>query len=137
MMPLWQAHHAETSDNVYGPLDPDLSVYEQLDLGGRLRIFTATHAGELVGYQVFIVSEHLHSKDWIQASQDILYFRPEHRKGLTAYRFIKWCMNQLREDGISVVHQMVPVKAGIGPLFERLGYQKEDVSYSRCLLEAS
>lgn len=137
MFPLWKAHHDERVNKFYGPLDPDFAVYEQLDLAGRLRIYTVVQGGKLAGYQIFIVTEHPHSRDWISATQDVLYLKPEFRKGFTGYKFIKWCTKQLQEEGINVVHQVVPYKMNMGRLFWRLGYELEDVCYSKILQEVS
>lgn len=137
MAPLWSEHHAETANKFYGPLDPHLEMYEKCDLAGVIRFFTVRHQGRLVGYQVFIVSEHLHSRDMVQATQDILYLKPEHRRGLVGYRFLKWCMNQLKEDGIAVVHQVISARNDFGKILERMGYQLEDMTYSKLLQEVA
>lgn len=137
LMPLLEAHFAENKNEFYGQFNPDLVAYQQADAGGMLRIFTASHKGHIVGYQVFVIAEHLHSRDLITATQDILYIDAAHRNGLTGYRFIKWCQNQLKEDGIHVVHQVVPVIKNYGALFVRLGYEVQDVMYSKILQGAN
>lgn len=133
MMPLWVAHHAETASKFYGPLDPDLDMYQRCDRMELLKIFTVRQADELRGYQIFVVKENLHSKKQIVATQDILYLSPEARTGLTGYKFIKWCTDQLQADGVHIVHQVIPARGNIRILLERLGYQLEDVNYSKIL----
>lgn len=133
MRPLWEVHHAETQSKNYGPLNPNLEMYRECADKGLMRFYVVRHRGELCGYQVFVISEHLHSKDWIQAAQDVLYLKPEHRQGLIGYRFIKWCIDQLRNEDIDIVHQTLSARNDFGKLFERLGFEREDITYSKRL----
>lgn len=136
MMPLWKAHHAETADKFYGPLNPDLFVYEQAAEAGMMRIFTVRdEVGSLHGYQVLFVSHHPHSRDSLQAVQDVLYLCQDARKGLVGYRFIKWCGEQLRAEGIDIVHQHISAKHDFGAILTRMGYELEDLVYSKRLQE--
>lgn len=135
MMPLWHAHHAETSDILYGPLDPDMRSYELSALAGLIRIYTVRVAGKLQGYQVFFVSHHPHSKESIQAIQDILFIHPSVRKGLIGYRFIRWCGNQLQNEGVNIVHQRISARNDFGRILTRMGYVLEDLTYSKRLTQ--
>jgi len=137
MLPLWNDHHRETANKFYGPLNPQLETYLACDKNGCLYIFTARNKGILVGYQVFIVSEQLHSRDQIQAVQDVLYLKPEYRKGLTGYKFMKWCINELKNEGVDVVHQVISARNDFGKILERMGFQLEDLTYAKLLQEAS
>lgn len=137
IMPMLEAHFRENANKFYGQFDPDLKVYQQADAGGMLRIFTVSHRNKTVGYQIFVIAEHMHARDLITATMDILYIAPEHRHGMTGYRFIKWCADQLREEGVHVIHQRVPVSKNYGNLFKRLGYDEQDICYSKLLQEVS
>lgn len=129
LLPLLVEHHAETADEMYGPLDPDLAVYKS----EAMRIYTARQSGDLVGYQIFVVSLHPHSRKSIQASQDILYLKPKERKGLNGYRFMKWCCDQLKMEGVEMVHQHIPARNSFGKILERMGFRLEDLVYSKRL----
>lgn len=136
MFPLWKAHHEEIAGGHYGPLDPDLRVYERCFAVGTLRIFTVRVAGALQGYQVFMVSPHPHSKRSLQAVQDILYIAPQARRGLCGYRFIKWCGEQLKREGVKIIHQHISARHDFGRILYRLGYDLEDLVFSKNLVEA-
>lgn len=139
MLPLLSLHHEETKDRFYGPLNPDLNVYEALEKKGALRIYTIREWDgselALMGYQVFLVSTHPHSKELVLAQQDILFLHRNARRGTAAYRFIQWCGNKLRNEGIHVVHQRISAKHNFGRLLERAGYELEDLTYSKILQE--
>ena len=127
--PLLVDHHEEVP-GVNAPLDPDFLVYATCEKIGVLRIFTVRDDLKLVGYQIFMVSKHPHSKDSLQANQDILYLSPDSRKGLLGYRFIKWCASQLINEGVKVVHQHISAKNNFGRILERIGFHLEDLTYS-------
>ena len=130
MLPLWKSHYIETHDEMYGPLDPDLGFYERA--AGMLRVFTVRDFDDaLQGYQVFFVANDPHSMTNVQAVQDILYLAAEARKGLTGYKFIKWCMEQLEAEGVDVIHQRISAHHDFGPVLERMGFTLEDLTYSR------
>lgn len=136
MLPLWKDHHAETAPHYHMALEPNLMAYEQMASSGALRIFTVRNgANSLHGYQVMLVSPHPHSIRSLQAVQDILYICPQFRKGLTGYRFIKWCGDQLRAEGVQIVHQHISARYDFGHLLNRLGYELEDKVYSKNLRE--
>lgn len=130
MRPLWQKHFEEIAAFKHIPLDPDLSVYQACEISGALRIYTARQLQRLVGYEVFFVTRHPHSRQSIQAVQDMLFLGMECRQGLAGYRFIKFCVNELKCEGVQIVHQHISAKNDFGRMFERIGFHLEDLVYS-------
>lgn len=133
MIPLWKDHDKEVPGLKGVTLDPDIGIYEKMAATGSLRIFTVRDMGALHGYQVMMVSRHPHSKNFIQAVQDILYICPALRKGLNGYRFIKWCGEQLKAEGVNAVCQYISAKNDFGRLLERAGYELTDLAFSKRL----
>lgn len=133
MYPLWKDHHEEVPGIEGIPLDPNFDVYRECDSRGVLRIYTIRHFNNLHGYQVFMVGTHPHSKHSIQAIQDILYLCPDIRRGFTASQFIKWCCECLRDEGVNVVYQYISARRDFGKVLERIGYELQDLVYSRKL----
>ena len=131
MVPLWKEHYEETRSRNYGALDPDLSVYIALADQGALRIFTVREESRLSGYQVFFVSRHIHHRELIDATGDILFMRKALRRGMNGYRFLRYCVEKLSEEGIRVIHQRISARHDFGRLFERMGFELEDMTYSR------
>jgi hypothetical protein len=130
--PLIEKHWEEIAHFKDIPLDPDYDSYGAGERLGKLRIFTVRlESGELIGYAVFYIGS-LHYQSTKTASQDILFVLPEHR-GLTGYRFIEYCDNQLRAEGTQVVYQHVKVAHDFGPLLRRIGYEAVDTLYARRL----
>jgi hypothetical protein len=134
MRPLWDAHHKEVPQ-LGLPLDPDLTLYSQMNKNGVLRIFTARLGTGwetvLVGYQVFGVMRHPHRRYSLEATAELLWLDPEVRKGLVALKFLKWCDAELAKEGVKVIHHQFSVEKDLGPLFKRMGYKLMDVTYAR------
>lgn len=133
IMPLLSRHYRELADEFYGPLNPDLAIYKKMDEMGALRIFTIRDENILVGYQIFFLGTHPHSKDFYEATQDVMYLTPEARRGLTGYKFLKWCTEQLATYSVNVIHQRISARNDFGPILERMGFQLEDLTYSKKL----
>lgn len=131
MMPLMVEHFKETKVLDGITFNPDLQIYANLHTAGVLRIFTARISGKLVAYQVFFVMRHPHSRDSVQANQDILYVDKPYRKGWFGYRFIKYCSDKLLSDGVQVVFQRISAKHDFGPVLERMGYRLIDLTFAR------
>lgn len=133
MLPLWQIHHDEIPGYKDIPLDPDLLMYEQVDRAGLLRIFTVRveTSGKLIGYQVLFVMRHPHSRNSLQATQDIIFLSKEFRKGLNGYKFLKYCSDKLIEDGVQAIFQHISAAHDFGPVLKRMGYELCDLVYAR------
>lgn len=133
MLPIFADHFEQIAHYKDIKLDPDFEVYANCWNAGMLRIFTARNEGELCGYAVFFVRSNPHYKASIQATQDILFLTKAMRTGLTGFKFIKWCDDQLREDGVQAVYHHVKVARDFGKVLERIGYKLVDLIYSRRL----
>lgn len=129
MVPLWQKHHAESNPYPDIELNPNLPLYEAMDKMGTLRIYTARHDGRLAGYQVFFVNSHPHSRQSVQAMQDILFLDAEYRRGFAGYRFIRWCVEALKKEQIECIFQHIRSDHDFGLMLERMGYKRVDVVY--------
>lgn len=125
-----RAQHEEVSDLAALPLDPDFHKYASLDAGDCLRIFTArTEAGQLIGFDVFIVSTMLHHSGVRCASQDLVYITPEHRG--FGREFLRWCDGKLQSEGVQLVartlkpsHPFENAMAGEGYLVGEISFVK-------------
>lgn len=130
--PLLMAHFKEVGHHQDIKLNPDLSAYANLEKLGLIRTYTVRQEdGELVGYAVYFVKHHIHYRDSLQAIQDVIYVRPGNR-GMGG-RFIKWCDEELRKDGVQVVHQHIKAAHNFGPMLERMGYELVDYLYQKRL----
>ena len=131
--PLFEAHYREIAHYQDIPLSVDYAAYLRLEARGCLRIYTIRVGILLVGYAIFAVARSMHYSTSLQARQDILYLDPEYRHGRLGMRFIAWCDEQLRAEGVQVVFQHIKAAHNFGPMLERLGYELIDHMYGRRL----
>jgi hypothetical protein len=123
---LIETHAAEVSHHLDIPVEMDEKRYRFAEKMNALRIYTVRVAGALVGYEVFQVGMSLHYNSSFQARMDTLFIHPDHRKGLTGYRFLKWAEQQLVDDGVEVAYRhykfLEDGRLDLGPLLKRSGW---------------
>lgn len=133
ILPLFNFHWLEIAHDTTIALDPDYDFYLKADELGMLRVFTARENGELVGYCVYFVKPNPHYRKHIYAIQDVLFIK-QSRRGRFGLKFIAWCDEQLKEQGVHVVTQHVKASHDFGPaLKKRLGYELVDYLYVKRL----
>lgn len=123
--PLLMAHWEEIAlhKNIR-KLNPDYDRYRAMEKMEGLQIATARAEGVLVGYSIDFIVPHPHYKDCIMALNDIIFLKPEFRRGMTAYKLIKFEKDALKKRGV-VIHQIsMKLKHDFGRLTERLGYSE-------------
>lgn len=114
-------------------LNPDWDSYYTLESQGKLKIFTARDEGELVGYFVVVVTNNLHYKDHLFATNDVIYLSPKHRKGFTGVKLVKFAEKCLKEDGVSVLTINTKVHQPFDKLMVFLKFRKIERVYSKYL----
>lgn len=116
------------------PLDPDWEKYKQLEAAGMLSVTTARDdVGALVGYQVYLITPHLHYRSSMTAMSDILYLAPEHRQGRLGINLMKHAEQELRNRNVQRVMQNVKLSNDWGRILERLGYKAFERIYAKIL----
>lgn len=133
MWPIFEAHYDEIAHHKDIPLEPDTLYYDTMEKTGHLRVFCVRKEGKLVGYEVVTVGMNPHYSNSKQAKQDILFLNKDLRGGTNGFRFIKWCDEQLKNEGVQVVYHHVKKAHNFGPVLQRMGYELVDLIYGRRL----
>lgn len=131
VFPLLEMHYKEISHYPDIEFAPDLEAYKAVAASGNLRVFTAREEGVIVGYSVFFLRHNMHYQKSYQAVQDIIYIDPK-KRGF-GMKFIGWCDEQLKAEGVQVVYQHVKAKHDFGPMLKRMNYELIDLIYGRRL----
>jgi hypothetical protein len=132
--PLLKDHWKEIAHYQDILLEPDTDLYLKLVELGLVRLFTVRDEDKnLFGYSVFMVRPNLHYKSSLQANNDVIYLDPSIRGGMNGYRFIKWCDEELKKEGIQIVTHHVKKAHNFGSMLERLNYELVDLIYCRRL----
>ena len=132
--PLLDAHWNEIALNQDKiKLNPDWDAYRDLEVQGKLKIFTTRCEGTLIGYFVVVVDYNIHYKDHLFANNDIIYIHKDYRKGFTGIKLIKFAEKCLKEDGVSVLNINTKVHQPFDKVLERLGFGLIERVYSKYL----
>ena len=122
--PLLQEHWKEIAlhqDDI--KLEPNWNTYSRLADQGALRVYTARKSGELVGYFVCIVMPSLHYMRHLFANNDILFLKKSERKGTAGIRLIKFAIEELKKDGVTLINVNVKKKQDFGKVLEHLDFE--------------
>ena len=132
--PLLVEHYNEIATFKDIPLAPDKAQYNAADDAGKLRLYTARKAGELVGYAAFLVTQNPHYTTSKQALQDVIFVSAEHRRGRLGLQLLLYAEQELTADNVDVVYHHVKIKhPALGKLLEHLGYEATETMYSKRL----
>ena len=138
ILPLLDLHWEDVAlDKDKIKLNPDWPTYEFLDSQQSLGVYTCRKedTNELVGYFVVIASKALHYRDHIFAENDIVYIKPEHRKGLVGYKLIKFAIKDLKSIGASKLFVNTKDHKPFDKLLERMGFNLVERVYAYNLME--
>ena len=122
MMPILDAGFREFDPMQDLPLDIDRDVYEALEEGESLRIYTARLDGELVGYAVFVVMRPPRRRYLTLAQQDVVHVIHPHRTRVTK-RLISFSERALADEGVKLVYHSSSMGSRFGRLLELMGYR--------------
>jgi hypothetical protein len=133
VLPLGEMHNREIGGVIADVrIRVPREMYESLDSNDMLRIYTLRQDGALKGYNIFAVIVHPeYGKP--TAQHDVMFLHPDVRSGFNASRFLRWCDEQLKEDGVLFVTQHVTASKDFSPLLKRIGYQHSETVYIKRL----
>lgn len=124
----WEANWRETRDDD-SPLKVDIGRYLKADEAGVLKVLTArTDNGKLVGYYGFFLSVHPKAGE-LFGKVDSYYLDPDFR-GRDGVRLLKAGEALAKQHGAT---WMLAATKKHGRIFERMGYEVNEILYGRKL----
>jgi L-amino acid N-acyltransferase YncA len=130
--PLWPEHWDEIAvDKDRMPMRPDVATYQALDAAGRLQIVVVRDDGRMVGYILSVIRPHLHYADVLCGYEDAYFLTKSHRRGMIGVNLIREAIRHMKLVGVQKAFFMTKVALDMGPIFERLGFAKTDIVYSK------
>lgn len=132
MEPIAIKHHDEVSSHKDIPLNLDKLIYSSLDKSGVLKFFTIRDGQRLIGYASLVASKHPHY-DIKCSYQDGLFLDAAYRGKLVGFKFIQWCDDNLKKDGVTLSTQNVNKNHNFGRMLTKIGYDLTDLMFTRRL----
>lgn len=134
--PLLRAHWEEIAHHrTIAPLNPCWAYYYDCEKMNRLVVVAAENGLELVGYSVYFVAPMLHNVPTLMAHNDIIYIRPEYRRGSLAVRLMQMGEAQAKRLGASIASMHVKTGHDYSRLLVRMGYAEIETTYSKELVD--
>lgn len=132
---LLPQHYQELAlDQDKVPLSPQYDIYIARERLGELLFVTLRDAGELVGYFIGFIAPGLHYSTCLTCTMDIFFIRPDRRgSGLPGVRLFRAVEAELRRRGVHRWFVGSKCKADASALFERLGFDRVEIYYSKWL----
>ena len=123
------------------PLAPNWAEYREHERVGRHRVIAMREFGELVGYNAFFVNKSLNYRHTLFATNNVIWVKPEKRKGMAGIRLLRDSEKLLKGIGAVKIfyHIKVHVLLGarqsgtMGDILLRLGYRRIEECYSKLL----
>ena len=133
-MDLLREHYEElTLHKDIVKLNVDWQAYFHWENANMLCSLGLYEEGRLIGYSVFILSQHAHYKDLKVASNDVLFLQKDKRKGRAGLKLIKESERVLKNLGVSKVVWHCKYDHVAGELLQRLGYINEEYIMGKIL----
>lgn len=106
---------------------PDVAAYQRLYDAGMCFAVGAFEGDEVLGYCTVTVVPHPHNPAVVVASNDALYVRPDHRRGLLAGRLIVTAEREARALGARRFTWHARAGTDLAQVMQRHGYTPVDV----------
>ncbi|MGD0511266.1 MAG: GNAT family N-acetyltransferase [Candidatus Micrarchaeaceae archaeon] len=137
MRALWPLHWEELAlDKDIIKHDMDEERYRHMESVDMLHIVTARADGILVGYIICFIVTHFHYKSsGFMALADMYYVLPAYRIGGCGAKLFIFMESSLRERGVVRAHMSCKVHQDHQALFEHLGWEFTDKTFSKVLKE--
>ena len=116
-------------------LAPDWELYDKMEKSNNFYLLTArdNDTNELLGYSAWFVKPHIHYKETVVASNDVLFLRKDQRSGMTGIKLIKYSEQEMRKYAHKITWH-VKGEPDFRPILHRLGYIDEDVIVGKMLV---
>ncbi len=131
IMPLLERHREEVGFDKRQSLNVDKGFYEALEDREMYRAITARSDGRLIGYAGYFIVTHPHYQHLTLAESDVFYIAPEERRGRVGIELFRKAELLLKVKGAQFVVNKCKAAHDLSHLFERLGYEKMEISFIR------
>lgn len=130
---LADVHFAEVAPQG-ADLEIDHEQFQWMCEHGLLHVVTARNDGVLVGYHLTLVRKQLH-RNVLSGYVDAFFLDPEHRKGSTGMRLMKYAEETLKRRGVKWLYTGTKHVKNIGILLEHMGHKAIETQYLKILGE--
>jgi GNAT superfamily N-acetyltransferase len=130
---LLPGHYDELTQNKnVMKLAPDHARYEAMEEAEVFFTLVASLGDEVVGYSANFLTTHLHYKDCLVCSNDVLFLKQEHRRGRIGIRLIEATEQFAKECGAHLVMWHAKENTPLELLLRRRAkYKVQEIIFSK------
>lgn len=113
---------------------PDEAKFREVESQGRLLIITARADGQLVGYWVGALLDHLHYRNMgLTCYTDMYFLSPRYRVAANGVKLLAMAEAEARKLGAVKFYLSCKVHEDHSELFEAMGFRKTDFMFTKRL----
>jgi len=112
-------------------LAPHWEFFRMAEKAGELICFVVRKDNEVVGYTVWLLQPHLHSRDMKLAFNDAVFLRKDCRKGGVGKAFLEYCDEELEKFGAKMIMWHVKPHVDYSASLKAIGYKHFATVYAR------
>ena len=112
-------------------LKPDTPRYLAMEKANMLLILAAYEHGQMVGYSLNIVGNHLHYADLVYAHNDLLFLHKDYRNTPIGLKLIRQTEKAAKERGARLMLWHAKEGTSLDKIMPRLKYNVQDIMYSK------
>jgi hypothetical protein len=111
-------------------LAPDIEKYRHIEQAGKLFAVLAYDGDEMIGYSVNLIDTNLHYMGLVQAQNDVLFVKSEHRGGRLFMRLRDATIAGAARRGARLMLWHAKKDTPLAQILPRLGCSVQDIIYS-------
>lgn len=112
------------------PLNPDLERYAQLADKGFLKCFVIRNTEEkIIGYATYVISYHLHYRDILVATNDLVYVEKTKRGAMLGAKLLTFSEQCLKDMGAKMATLHIKTSLDWSVLALRLKYEHTEHNF--------
>lgn len=131
VIPLHYEELALNQDKV--PLAPQWDIYLAREKAGELLLVSLRDSGRLAGYFIGFIAPGLHYETCLTCIMDIFYVKPDERGQAGGKILFDFVEKELRRRKVNRMFVGSKCHMDASWLFERLGYERCEVTYTKWL----
>jgi ribosomal protein S18 acetylase RimI-like enzyme len=132
--PLFVLHwNSVTPDFEDAELGFNWDAYAGLELAGAVHFMVLRDEGKIVGYQLCLMSPHLHSQASMTAHTVFYYLLPTYRDRMIPSRLFRETEKSLKATGVHHAYLGFKSDHDLSPILVRLGYHQVETIHAKRL----
>jgi hypothetical protein len=128
MLVLLDEHYEELTLNKHVvKLNPNWDEYSRREIAGKFALITMRDDGKLIGYSAWFIDYHIHYRDLLVATNDVIFLKKEYRTGVNGIKLLKKSEEFVKKWNPHKITWHIKESNNFSPILKRMGYSTEDI----------